>query len=195
MLTLRPSMCHHCNRSLPAQAIAHLSHDCDVIFGGGGKHANNTLDTLCKDLAKAAVGIGAGTLTLTLEPKTQEDGNKLAAALEKLAARDPGFRYSLADAGAAAAAAGTMDFSERFSKTAPRAADFRKSLNAIGPVATLEGEGELHLQLVCARLAREFKVQCAAGRPQVASKLAAPSKVRCMIVTSLVSQTSSELKP
>ena len=69
-----------------------------------------------------------------------------------------------------------MDFSERFSKTAPRAADFRKSLNAIGPVATLEGEGELHLQLVCARLAREFKVQCAAGRPQVASKLAAPSK-------------------
>ena len=114
--------------------------------------------------AKAAGGIGAGTLTLTLEPKTQEDGNKLAAALEKLAARDPGFRYSLADAGAAAAAAGTMDFSERFSKTAPRAADFRKSLNAIGPVATLEGEGELHLQLVCARLAREFRCRRRRGR-------------------------------
>jgi hypothetical protein len=45
------------NETSIAQAIAHLSQDCDKLFGDGGKKVNGTLDTLCKDLAKAAVDV------------------------------------------------------------------------------------------------------------------------------------------
>merc|ERR1719331_278379 len=64
-------------------------------------------------------------------------------ALIKLAAEDPSFRF-------------TPDSSFRFTR------------DEESGQTVIEGMGELHLEIICDRMMREFKVECVIGAPQVA---------------------------
>merc|ERR1712113_755207 len=74
------------------------------------------------------------------------DQEKMTAALVKLAAEDPSFRFSR---------------DEETGQT------------------VIEGMGELHLEIICDRMKREFKVECNIGPPQVAYReaITRPAKI------------------
>jgi len=74
-------------------------------------------------------------IKVSVEPKTKADQEKMTAALIKLAAEDPSFRFS-------------------------RDEDSGQTV--------IEGMGELHLEIICDRMKREFNVECTIGPPQVA---------------------------
>tara|TARA_B100000513_G_scaffold183568_1_gene103708 strand:+ start:369 stop:2648 length:2280 start_codon:yes stop_codon:yes gene_type:complete len=74
-------------------------------------------------------------IKVSVEPKTKADQDKMTAALVKLAAEDPSFRFS-------------------------RDEDSGQTV--------IEGMGELHLEIICDRMMREFNVECDIGPPQVA---------------------------
>ena len=80
---------------------------------------------------------GTGLLTISIVPKTAEDGGRLTQALEQLTAEDPSLHVRI-------------DQQSR--------------------AVFLEGSGELHLEVVIDRLAREFNVQASVGRPRIAYK-------------------------
>jgi elongation factor G len=74
---------------------------------------------------------------MAIEPKTQDDVDKLTLALNKLSEEDPTFR---------------VRFDDETGQT------------------LISGMGELHLDIVCDRLRREFSIECTRGNPQVAYK-------------------------
>jgi len=80
---------------------------------------------------------------VSVEPKSKSDQEKMTAALVKLAAEDPSFRFS-------------------------RDEDSGQTV--------IEGMGELHLEIICDRMMREFNVECDIGPPQVAYREAITKK-------------------
>ncbi len=97
-----------------------------------------TGDTLCAkdyDLRLEPPTFPEPVISMSIEPKTTADQEKMAAGLQRLAEEDPTFVVS---------------------------SDKETGQTLIA------GMGELHLEILKDRLFREFKVDAAAGRPQIA---------------------------
>jgi len=82
-------------------------------------------------------------IKVSVEPNSKSDQEKMTAALVKLAAEDPSFRFQ-------------------------RDEDSGQTV--------IEGMGELHLEIICDRMMREFNVECNIGPPQVAYREAITRK-------------------
>merc|ERR1719424_760380 len=65
-------------------------------------------------------------------------------------------------------------------KLAAEDPSFRFSRDEESGQTVIEGMGELHLEIICDRMMREFKVECTIGAPQVAYREAI-FKVECTI--------------
>jgi elongation factor G len=74
-------------------------------------------------------------ISMSIEPNTKADQEKLGLALQRLSEEDPTFRVTT---------------------------------NPETNQTIIAGMGELHLEIICDRLFREFKVQATAGKPQIA---------------------------
>jgi elongation factor G len=83
-------------------------------------------------------------INMAVEPKTQDDVEKLAVALHKLAEEDPTFQVKVDD-------------------------ETGQTL--------ISGMGELHLDILCDRMRREFNIEVNRGAPQVAYKEAITNTV------------------
>lgn len=97
-----------------------------------------TGDTLCHpdfDIALEPPTFPETVISMSIEPASKADQEKLALGLQTLAEEDPTFKVST---------------------------DEETGQTIIG------GMGELHLEIICDRLFREFKVEATAGRPQIA---------------------------
>merc|ERR1719502_40441 len=70
-------------------------------------------------------------------------------------------------------------------KLAQEDPSFRFSRDEESGQTVIEGMGELHLEIICDRMMREFKVECAIGAPQVAYReaISRPAKVECVYST------------
>ncbi len=99
-----------------------------------------TGDTLCDPkhpLVLETMLFPEPVINMAVEPKTQEDVDKLSLAFAKMAEEDPTFRIRVND-------------------------ETGQTL--------ISGMGELHLDIICDRLKREFNIECNRGTPQVAYK-------------------------
>ncbi len=123
----------------------HANHreDIDEIRAGDicaavGLRNTFTGDTLAdaqKPILLESITFPEPVISISVEPKTRSDQDKMAIALGKLAEEDPTFRvHTDEDSGQ----------------------------------TIIEGMGELHLDVIVDRMAREFKVEANIGRPQVA---------------------------
>jgi elongation factor G len=99
-----------------------------------------TGDALCDEkhpITLEAIKFADPVISMSIEPKTKADQEKMGIALQKLAEEDPTFRVST---------------NEETQQT------------------IIEGMGELHLEILVDRMKREFKVEAATGKPEVAYK-------------------------
>lgn len=99
-----------------------------------------TGDTLCDvkhPLVLETIAFPEPVINMAVEPKTQEDVDKLSLAFAKMAEEDPTFKVRV---------------DEETGQT------------------LISGMGELHLDIICDRLKREFNIDCNRGTPQVAYK-------------------------
>jgi elongation factor G len=99
-----------------------------------------TGDTICDPNALVvleSMTFPEPVISVSIEPKTKSDQEKLGQALGKLMQEDPTFRVHTDE-------------------------DTGQTL--------ISGMGELHLEIICDRLVREFNVVATIGRPQVAYK-------------------------
>lgn len=97
-----------------------------------------TGDTLCDkdlDIMLEPPTFPEPVISMSIEPNTKADQEKMALALQRLSDEDPTFRVS--------------------------------TDSETGQVI-IAGMGELHLEIICDRLLREFKVEVTSGRPQIA---------------------------
>jgi elongation factor G len=97
-----------------------------------------TGDTLCDegfDIRLEPPSFPEPVISMSIEPNSKGDQEKLSVALQRLVAEDPTLRV----------------------KTDP---DTGQTI--------LAGMGELHLEIIIDRMKREFKVEAAAGKPQIA---------------------------
>ncbi|MBE0649184.1 MAG: elongation factor G [Bacteroidales bacterium] len=99
-----------------------------------------TGDTICDvkhPLVLETMTFPEPVINMAVEPKTQEDVDKLSLAFAKMAEEDPTFKLRVD--------------------------------NETGQTL-ISGMGELHLDIICDRLRREFNIECNRGAPQVAYK-------------------------
>ncbi|HEY3755098.1 MAG TPA: elongation factor G [Opitutaceae bacterium] len=97
-----------------------------------------TGDTLCDedfDIRLEPPSFPEPVISMSVEPNTKADQEKMGTALQRLVAEDPTLRVS----------------------TDPDSGQ-----------TILSGMGELHLDIILDRMKREFKVECTAGKPQIA---------------------------
>ncbi len=97
-----------------------------------------TGDTLCDkelDIMLEPPTFPEPVISMSIEPNTKGDQEKLSLALQRLSDEDPTFRVT----------------------TNPETGQ-----------TIIAGMGELHLEIICDRLFREFKVEATSGRPQIA---------------------------
>ena len=117
--------------------------DIDTAFSGDicavvGVRDVATGDTLCDPSLSIALEpptFPEPVISMSVEPNTTADQDKLALGLKRLSEEDPTFKVS---------------------------SNTETGQTIIG------GMGELHLEIICDRLFREFKVEATAGRPQIA---------------------------
>jgi len=117
--------------------------DIEVAYSGDicaiiGARDVVTGDTLCDkdlDISLEPPTFPEPVISMSIEPNTKADQEKLALALQRLSDEDPTFRVT----------------------TNPETGQ-----------TIIAGMGELHLEIICDRLFREFKVEATAGRPQIA---------------------------
>ena len=108
------------------------------IVGVVGLKSTLTGDTLCEPRAPLLlerIDFPESVLSMSVEPESSADRDKLIAALETLSRSDPTFAVSI---------------NEETGQT------------------IMSGMGELHLQVMCNRLKRDFNVGVRAGNPRVA---------------------------
>ena len=108
------------------------------IVAAVGLNNTTTGDTLCDPehpVLLETIHFPEPVISVSVEPRTKAEEEKLFAAIQKLEAEDPTFR----------------------SRTDVETGQ-----------TILAGMGELHLEIICDRLLREFKVEATVGRPQVA---------------------------
>jgi elongation factor G len=128
-------MLMHANKQNPLKSI-----EAGEIGVAVGLKEVSTGDTLCDPkhpLVLESMSFPEPVINMAVEPKTQEDIDKLFQALRKLSEEDPTFQVRVDD-------------------------DTGQTL--------ISGMGELHLEILCDRLKREFNVECNRGTPQVAYK-------------------------
>lgn len=117
--------------------------DIDTAFSGDicavvGARDVATGDTLCDPSLSVTLEpptFPEPVISMSVEPNTTADQDKLAIGLKRLSEEDPTFKVSS---------------------------------NAETGQTIIGGMGELHLEIICDRLFREFKVEATAGRPQIA---------------------------
>ncbi|NIO17232.1 MAG: elongation factor G [Deltaproteobacteria bacterium] len=122
---------------------ANKREDIKAIYAGDiaacvGLKSTATGDTLCKQespVVLETITPPDPVISVSIEPRTKADQEKLGQSLSRLAMEDPSFRITADD-------------------------ETGQTL--------ISGMGELHLEIICDRLIREFKVQANVGRPQVA---------------------------
>ncbi len=113
-----------------------------------GFKSTATGDTLCDESALIVLEsmiFPDPVLSVAIEPKTQEDQEKLSVALVRLAEEDPTFMVKT---------------DEETGQT------------------IISGMGELHLEIIVDRMAREFKVEANVGKPQVAYRETITAKTK-----------------
>jgi len=97
-----------------------------------------TGDTLCDedfDIRLEPPSFPEPVISMSIEPNSKADQEKMGTALQRLVAEDPTLRVSTDQ-------------------------DSKQTI--------LSGMGELHLDIILDRMKREFKVECTAGKPQIA---------------------------
>lgn len=117
--------------------------DIEVAYSGDicaivGARDVVTGDTLCDrdlDITLEPPTFPEPVISMSIEPNTKGDQEKLSMALQRLSDEDPTFRVT----------------------TNPETGQ-----------TIIAGMGELHLEIICDRLFREFKVEATSGRPQIA---------------------------
>jgi elongation factor G len=117
--------------------------DIDVAYSGDicavvGPREVVTGDTLCDrdgEVRLEPPTFPEPVISMSIEPKSKSDQEKLSMSLQRLSEEDPTFRVS--------------------------------SNHETGQTI-IAGMGELHLEILCDRLFREFKVEADSGRPQIA---------------------------
>src|SRR3954462_10742504 len=118
------------------------------IAAGVGIKQTSTGDTLSAPDAPVvleAITFDDPVVHLSIEPKTKVDQEKLSIALQRLRGEDPPL--------------------PRPGEEAPA---FQVRSDEETGQTVISGMGELHLEVIVDRLKREFKVEAAVGRPQVA---------------------------
>ncbi|TSA23715.1 MAG: elongation factor G [Bacteroidetes bacterium] len=125
----------HANKQNPIKQI-----EAGEIGVAVGLKEVRTGDTICDPkhpLVLETMIFPEPVINMAVEPKTQEDVDKLAVAFAKMAEEDPTFKIRV---------------DEETGQT------------------LISGMGELHLDIICDRLRREFTIECNRGTPQVAYK-------------------------
>jgi len=132
----------HANKQNPIKLI-----EAGEIGVAVGLKDVRTGDTICDvkhPLVLETMAFPEPVINMAVEPKTQEDVDKLSMAFAKMAEEDPTFKLRVDD-------------------------ETGQTL--------ISGMGELHLDIICDRLKREFNIDCNRGTPQVAYKEAILSTV------------------
>lgn len=132
----------HANKQNPIKVI-----EAGEIGVAVGLKEVRTGDTICDikhPLVLETMSFPEPVINMAVEPKTQEDVDKLSLAFAKMAEEDPTFKLRV---------------DEETGQT------------------LISGMGELHLDIICDRLKREFNIECNRGTPQVAYKEAILSTV------------------
>ncbi|NQV02711.1 MAG: elongation factor G [Bacteroidia bacterium] len=125
----------HANKQIPIKVI-----EAGEIGVAIGLKEVRTGDTICDvkhPLVLETMSFPDPVINMAVEPKTQEDVDKLSLAFAKMAEEDPTFKLRV---------------DEETGQT------------------LISGMGELHLDIICDRLKREFNIECNRGTPQVAYK-------------------------
>jgi len=128
-------MLMHANKQNPIKRI-----EAGEIGAAVGLKNIHTGDTLCDVKHPIILEIMAfpePVINMAIEPRAQDDVEKLMSALAKLEEEDPTFKVKID------------------SETGQ---------------TLISGMGELHLDIICDRLRREFNIECNRGNPQVAYK-------------------------
>lgn len=127
------------------QIQADKRQDIDTCYSGDiaaivGIRNITTGDTLCDEdhaILLEPPSFPDPVISMSIEPKTKADQEKMGIALQRLAEEDPTFRvFTNEDTGQ----------------------------------TIIAGMGELHLEIIRDRMLREFKVDAASGKPQIAYK-------------------------
>jgi len=132
----------HANKQNPVKVI-----EAGEIGVAVGLKNVRTGDTICDTkhpLLLEMMSFPDPVINMAVEPKTQEDVEKLSLAFSKMAEEDPTFKLRV---------------DEETGQT------------------LISGMGELHLDIICDRLRREFNIECNRGTPQVAYKEAITNTV------------------
>ncbi|MDR1435473.1 MAG: elongation factor G [Puniceicoccales bacterium] len=117
--------------------------DIDVAYSGDicaiiGVRGIATGDTLCERSFEGILEpptFPEPVISMSIEPKSKADQEKLAVGLQNLSEEDPTFKVTT---------------------------------NSETGQTLIAGMGELHLEIICDRLFREFNVDATSGRPQIA---------------------------
>jgi len=128
-------MLMHANKQNPLRHV-----EAGEIAAAVGFKDIRTGDTLCSlkhPVVLESMVFPEPVINMAVEPKTQDDLEKLAIALKKLAEEDPTFKVKV---------------DEETGQT------------------LISGMGELHLEILCDRMRREFNIEVNRGNPQVAYK-------------------------
>ncbi len=128
-------MLMHANKQNPLKRIE--AGEIGAAVGFKEIHTGDTLCDLKHPILLESIAFPDPVINMAIEPRTQDDVDKLTLALVKLSEEDPTFRVR-------------MD--EETGQT------------------LISGMGELHLDIICDRLKREFNIECTRGNPQVAYK-------------------------
>jgi len=128
-------MLMHANKQNPLKRIE--AGEIGAAVGFKDVHTGDTLCDLKHPILLESMAFPEPVINMAIEPRTQDDVDKLTFALVKLSEEDPTFRVKMDD-------------------------ETGQTL--------ISGMGELHLDIICDRLRREFNIECSRGNPQVAYK-------------------------
>jgi elongation factor G len=135
-------MLMHANKQNPLKRIE--AGEIGAAVGFKEIHTGDTLCDLKHPIVLERMAFPEPVINMAVEPKTQDDVEKLAVALNKLTEEDPTFQVRVD--------------------------------NETGQTL-ISGMGELHLDIICDRMRREFNIEVNRGNPQVAYKEAITNTV------------------
>ncbi|HTX88513.1 MAG TPA: elongation factor G [Bacteroidales bacterium] len=128
-------MLMHANKQQPLKRIE--AGEIGAAIGFKDIHTGDTLCDLKHPIILEMMAFPEPVINMAIEPRTQDDVEKLFQALAKLTEEDPTLKVKV---------------DEETGQT------------------LISGMGELHLDIICDRLKREFNIECNRGNPQVAYK-------------------------
>ncbi|MGA2822190.1 MAG: elongation factor G [Bacteroidales bacterium] len=128
-------MLMHANKQNPIKRIE--AGEIGAAIGLKNIHTGDTLCDVKHPIILENMTFPEPVINMAIEPRAQDDVEKLMLALAKLEEEDPTFKVKID------------------SETGQ---------------TLISGMGELHLDIICDRLKREFNIECNRGNPQVAYK-------------------------